>query len=63
MTGVRTDGVFFTQNFAAQVFANWPIWMVLSLVAGGILFVILGIPKLFAQLRGSLDTSRGEIQS
>jgi hypothetical protein len=61
VSGVNTAGLSFAQNLTGQIFTNWPIWMVLSLVAAGIVFVIQGIPKLIAQLKGSLDTSRGEI--
>jgi hypothetical protein len=63
MSGVSSDGISFAQNFIGQVFINWPIWMVLSLVAAGIWFVVQGIPKLFNQAKGSLDTPRGEVRS
>ena len=61
--GIDTSWLMSVQNFEGQVFANWPLWMVLSLVVAGIWFVVQGVPKFFTQLKGSLGTSKSEVQS
>jgi hypothetical protein len=51
------------QQFQIQVFVNWPLWMVLSLVAAGIAFLVRGVPRFYIQLKGSFGTSHHEAQS
>jgi len=51
------------QQFEAQIFVNWPIWMVLSLVAAGIAFLVRGVPRFYVQLKGVFETSRHEVHS
>ena len=58
IAGINASWISFAQNFEGQIFANWPLWMVLSLVVAGIWFVLQGIPKLFVQ-----QNSQGEAQS
>ena len=58
IAGINAAWLASAQNLEGQVFANWPVWMVLVLVVAGLGFVIQGIPKLYVQLR-----SQGEVQS
>ena len=51
------------QQFEVQIFVNWPLWMVLSLVAAGIAFLVRGVPRVYVQLKGSFGTSHHEAQS
>ena len=57
-TGINAAWFSFAQRLEGQIFANWPVWMILGLVVAGFGFVVQGIPKLFVQLR-----SQGEVQS
>jgi len=56
--GIDSSWLSFAQKFEGQVFANWPLLTILSLVVFGIWFVVQGVPKLFVQMR-----SQGEVQS
>lgn len=59
--GLNPSWLYSLQNLEAEVFINWPVWMILSLVAAGIGFVVRGIPKVFVQLKGSAGTTRSEV--
>jgi hypothetical protein len=57
-TGVSSSFIHSIQSFEAQLFTNWPIWMVLSLVVAGIGYVLRSIPKVFVEWRSA---TRSEI--
>lgn len=63
-TGLSTSWIATMQKYIGQVFVNWPIWMLLSLLIAGFSFVVSGVPKFFGQQKNSHGAShRGEIQS
>lgn len=45
------------QIFVGQFFSNWPIWMLTSVIVAGLSYLLLNIPKLIIQLKGSPGTS------
>jgi len=59
--GLNASLVNSFQSFEVQLFANWPIWMVLSLVVAGIGYVVRGVPRVLVELRGSVGTTQSEI--
>ena len=61
--GIDASWLNSVQKFVTQVFVNWPLWMILSLVFAGILFLVRETPKFFLQLKGSFGTSQSEVQS
>lgn len=61
LAGVSTAWVRTLQQFQAQVFVNWPLWMIMSLLLAGIAFVVRGVPKVLVQLKGSMGTSQSEV--
>jgi len=61
MAGFNASWLYTLQNFQAQVFVNWPVWMVLSLLLAGIAFVVRGVPKVYVQLKSSMGPSQSEV--
>jgi hypothetical protein len=51
------------QQLETQIFVNWPLWMVLSLIAAGIAFLVRGVPRFYIQLKGVFETSHNEAHS
>ena len=45
------------QLYVIQFFSNWPIWMLMSVIIAGISYLLLNIPRLIIQLKGSPGTS------
>ena len=45
------------QLHLGQIFSNWPIWMLMSVIVAGISYLLLNIPRLLIQLKGSPGNS------
>ena len=45
------------QLYIGQLFSNWPIWILMSVMIAGISYLLLNIPRLIIQLKKSPDTS------
>ena len=50
------------QLFLGQLFSNWPIWMLISIIAAGVSYLFQYIPRFYIQLKGSPDTSPKEFK-
>lgn len=61
--GVDTSWLLTIQKYEVQIFANWPVWMIVSLLVAGISFLVQGVPKFFVQLKSSNGASQSETQS
>ena len=58
IAGFSTQGIYKVQNLLAQIFANWPLMMVLSLVAAGVGYLVRGIPRFYVQVKSSIGPSQ-----
>ncbi len=58
--GFNTNWLHQTQQVLAQVFINWPLWMILSLLVAGIAYLVRNIPRFLFQVKGSFETSQRE---
>jgi hypothetical protein len=45
------------QLYVGQIFSNWPIWMLMSVMIAGISYLLVNIPRLIIQLKESPGTS------
>jgi hypothetical protein len=45
------------QLYLGQLYSNWPIWILISMIVAGISYLLLNIQKLIIQLKGSPGTS------
>ena len=60
IAGFSPSWVYEVKNFLAQVFINWPVWMVLSLTIAGIGYLMRHIPKFYVQVKSTFDPSHRE---
>ena len=61
--GFSTNWLSTVQQLEAQVFVNWPLWIVISFLVSGIAFLVREVPKFFDQLKVTVNEYRGELQS
>jgi len=61
VTGYSAQWLYQVQQFLAQIFINWPLWMVLSLVVAGIAYLVRNVPRFYVQVKGSFETSNREV--
>jgi flagellar biosynthesis protein FliQ len=57
--GLDTGWLGAMQQVEGLVFSSWPVWMVMSVLMAGVLFVLRTVPK----LAGAVNPSGSEIQN
>ena len=61
VVGFGAQWLYQVQQFLAQVFINWPLWMILSLLVAGIAYLVRNVPRFYVQMKGSFETSQREV--
>jgi hypothetical protein len=61
-TGLDASWLRRSQLFLGQLFFDWPIWMLISLIIAGAIYLLLNIPKFYILLKGSVETSPNEFK-
>ena len=61
--GFSTNWLSKIQQLEAQVFVNWPMWIVVSFLVAGIAFLVREVPKFLEQLKVAVNDSRRELPS
>lgn len=59
VVGVRAEWLSFAQSLISIVAQAWPLWLILGLVLGGILFITRAAPKVIADLLAARKSSLG----
>ena len=62
-TSIESAWLWRMQIFVGQLFSNWPIWMLLSVLLIIICYMVQSVPKFYEKLKRSNNTSLKELKN